>query len=136
MNIVRAGIWALQYYISTKYEPRHEKTGFLHMRKQKRGQLRGNREANQSLCFRCTDSTIPLLPQSEISSLFPSSVAVQPGLCRTWSETLKTGFLTTRLKCCLWVIYVRCRTTFTFAICSDISFSGITYLIFPNDVSS
>ena len=32
-------------------------------------QLRGNREANQRLCFRYTDSTIPLLPKSEISSL-------------------------------------------------------------------
>ena len=56
-----------------------------------------NREADQRLCFRYTDSTIPLLPKSEISSLQPSSVAVQPGLCGTWSETPKTGFLTTRL---------------------------------------
>ena len=32
-------------------------------------QLRGNREADQRLCFRFTDSTIPLLPKSEISSL-------------------------------------------------------------------
>ena len=31
-------------------------------------QLRGNREADQRLCFRCTDSTIPLLSKSEISS--------------------------------------------------------------------
>ena len=60
-------------------------------------QLRGNREADQSLCFRYTDSTILLLPKSEISILKQSSVAVQPGLCRTWSETPKTGFLTTRL---------------------------------------
>ena len=60
-------------------------------------QLRGNREADQRLCFRYTDSTIPLLPTSEISNLLPSSVAVQPGLCGTWSETPKTGFLTTRL---------------------------------------
>ena len=60
-------------------------------------QLRGNREADQRLCFRYTDSTIYLLPKYEISSLQPSSVAVQPGLCRTWSETPKTGFLTTRL---------------------------------------
>ena len=29
-------------------------------------QLRGNREADQRLCFRYTDSTIPLLPKSEI----------------------------------------------------------------------
>ena len=32
-------------------------------------QLRGNREADQRLCFRYTDSTIPLLLKSEISSL-------------------------------------------------------------------
>ena len=32
-------------------------------------QLRGNREAGQRLCFHYTDSTIPLLPNSEISSL-------------------------------------------------------------------
>ena len=62
-------------------------------------QLRGNREADQRLCFRYTDSTIPLLHKYEISRLLPSSVAVQPGLCRTWSETPKTGFLRTRLIC-------------------------------------
>ena len=32
-------------------------------------QLSGNREADQRLCFRYSDSTIPLLPTSEISSL-------------------------------------------------------------------
>ena len=62
-------------------------------------QLRGYREADQRLCFRYIDRTIPLLPTSEISSLSPSSVTVQPGLCGTWSETPKTGFLTTRLIC-------------------------------------
>ena len=55
-------------------------------------QLRGNREADQRLCFRYSDSTIPLLLKSEISEL------VQVGLCRTWSETPKTGFLAARLK--------------------------------------
>ena len=50
-------------------------------------QLRGNRKADQRLCFRYTDSTIPLLSKSEISSLLPSSVTVQPGLCGTWLET-------------------------------------------------
>ena len=59
-------------------------------------QLRGNREADQRLCFRYTDSTIPLPPKSENSSLYPSSVTVQLGLCWTWSETPKTGFLRTR----------------------------------------
>ena len=52
-------------------------------------QLRGNREADQRVCFRYTDSTISLLPKS--------SVAVQPGLFGTGSKTPKTGFLTTRL---------------------------------------
>ena len=55
-------------------------------------QLRGNREADQRLCFRYTDSPIYLLPKYEISSLQPSSVVVQPGLCRTWSETPKNRF--------------------------------------------
>ena len=32
-------------------------------------QLRGNRKADQRLCFRYIDSTIPLLSKSEISSL-------------------------------------------------------------------
>ena len=61
-------------------------------------QLRSNCAADQRLCFRYTiNSTMPLLPKSEISSLKPSSVAVQPGLCQARSETPKTGFLTTRL---------------------------------------
>ena len=45
-------------------------------------QLRGYREADQRLSFRYTDSTIPLLPKSEMSSLYPSCVVVEPGLCR------------------------------------------------------
>ena len=32
-------------------------------------QLRGDREADQRLCFRYWDSTIPLLPKAKISSL-------------------------------------------------------------------
>ena len=61
--------------------------------------LRGSRAADQRLYFHFMDSTIPLLPKSEISSLSPSSVVVQPSLCWTWSETQKTGFLMT------WLIY-------------------------------
>ena len=49
-------------------------------------QFRSNCEADQCLCFRYTDSTIPLLSKSKISSFLPSSVTVQHGLCRTWSE--------------------------------------------------
>ena len=53
-------------------EPRRrEKTGFLNMicENKDADQLRGNREADQRLCFRYIDSTIPLLPKYEISSL-------------------------------------------------------------------
>ena len=63
-------------------------------------QLRGNREADQRLCFRYTDSTISLLPKYAITSVLACSVTVQPGLCGTWAETAKTGYLTTRLICC------------------------------------
>ena len=60
-------------------------------------QLRGNREADQRLCFRYTDSTISLLLKSEISSFLLFSELVQAGLCQTWSETPKTCFLASRL---------------------------------------
>ena len=50
-------------------------------------QLRGNREADQRHCFRYSDSTIPLLLKSEISSFWLFSVLVQVGLCQTCSET-------------------------------------------------
>ena len=72
-------------------------------------QLPSDQEADQCLCFRYTDSTNPLLPKYEISSLQFSSVVVQPGLCRTWSEPPKTGFLTTRL-ICMYVILILKRT--------------------------
>ena len=60
-------------------------------------QLRSNCEADQRLCFRYTDSTIPLLSKSKISSFYPAYVTVQVGLCQTWSEIPKTGFLASRL---------------------------------------
>ena len=41
---------------------------------------------------RNTVRTIHLLPKFEISSLFLSSVAEQPGLCWTWSETRRPVF--------------------------------------------
>ena len=47
-------------------------------------QLRGNREADQCLCFHYTESTIPLLPKSKIQAsshllLLYSPVCVEPG---------------------------------------------------------
>ena len=47
--------------------------------------------ADQCLCFHYIDSTIPLLPKSQISSLWPSTVTPQPSLCGTWLKTPKTG---------------------------------------------
>ena len=75
------------------------KTAFCVCENKDADQLRGNREADQRLCFPYMDSAIPLLTKSEILSLKPSSVAVQPYLCRTWSETPKTGFLTYEPRC-------------------------------------
>ena len=60
-------------------------------------QLCDNRTADQRLCLCYIDSTIPLLHKSEISSLLPSSVPVQSGLCLTWSETPEIGFIMTQL---------------------------------------
>ena len=81
----------------TTFEPRCEKPAFCICEKKDADQLRSNCAADQRLCFRYIDGTVPLLSKSEISSLKASSVAVQLGLCGTWSETPKTGFLTTRL---------------------------------------
>ena len=79
-------------------KPHRGKTCFLHICKNKgTDQLHCNCAADQRLCFRYIDNTLSLLPKSEISSLFPSSVAVQPGLCGIWLETPKTGFLTSLL---------------------------------------
>ena len=55
-------------------------------------QVRGNREADQCLCFRYKVSTIHLLLKSEISSFYLFSVLVQPGLCWTCSETTSLVF--------------------------------------------
>ena len=44
-------------------------------------QLCSNCEADQRLCFCYSDSTVPHLIKTEISSFSQSSVAVQVGLC-------------------------------------------------------
>ena len=69
IKINQAGVC---FDIQQTYEPPHGKTNNLHRQKQGADQLRGNRgnrEADQRLCFRYTDSTIPLLYKSKISSL-------------------------------------------------------------------
>ena len=62
-------------------------------------QLCSNCTADQRLCFRYNDSTIPPLFKSEILRFQPSSIAAQPGLCQTWLETLKTRSPASRHKC-------------------------------------
>ena len=88
------------------------KTAFCICENKDADQLRGNSEADQRL---------PLFPKYKISSFWISSVAVQPGLCGTWSETPKTGFLTTRfnsVQCfsLLLVIDVNFYTVFTWPL--------------------
>ena len=63
-------------------------------------QLRGDHTDDHHPCFRYIACKINLLPKFQVSSCF--TVAVQPGLCLTWSETPKTGFLMTlRMQRCL-----------------------------------
>ena len=52
------------------YEPRYEKPTFCICENKDADLLRGNREADQRLCFRYIDRTIPLLSKSKISSLY------------------------------------------------------------------
>ena len=56
--------WEGQKYMSLVMR----KLAFCICEKKDTDQLRGNREADQRLCLRYIDSTIPLLPKSEISS--------------------------------------------------------------------
>ena len=70
-----------------------KKTDFCLWENKGANQLHSYCEADQCLCFRYMDSTISLLPKSEISSFLPSSESVQASLCRTRSETPKNGFL-------------------------------------------
>ena len=54
---------------TNSFELCHEKINILHMQNKDADQLCGNREADERLCFRCLDSTIPLLPKYKMSSL-------------------------------------------------------------------
>ena len=62
-------------FINTLYKPKDQmsrvmrKPMFCVCENKDADQLRGNREADQRLCFRYIDSTIPLLSKYEISSL-------------------------------------------------------------------
>ena len=64
-------------------------------------QLRSTCEADQLLCFHYMDSKLPLLSKSKISSLKPSTVFVQLGLCRTCSKATLLVF-----SCCGSFVYI------------------------------
>ena len=80
-----------------KYEPVREKPTICMGENKDADQLRGNREVDERLCFRYTDSTFPPLLIPKFSRFWVSSVTVQAGLCWTWSETQIVGFVMHRL---------------------------------------
>ena len=87
-------MYNLNSILSMLFEPRHEKTNFLHMQKKDADQLCSKPEADQCLCFRYTDTTIPLLAKSEV--IFCDCTAwFVSNLVRTPED--RFGFLTTRL---------------------------------------
>ena len=79
------------------FEPRHEKTCFAICEQQRCRSVCASAQSYQLLRFRYLDSITRLVSISEISNLNIASVAAQAGLCLTWSQTKKTGFLVTRI---------------------------------------
>ena len=86
-------------------------------------QLRGNREADQRLCFRYSDSTIPLLLKSEISRFLALFCDCTGRFVSDLVENHIVGFPTRRLisllyllrhslyqtvKCIRWKTYISC----------------------------
>ena len=61
--------WTLLFYSQNYLSRIVRKPAFGICENKDADQLRGNREADQRLCFHYADSTIPLLPKFEISSL-------------------------------------------------------------------
>ena len=70
-------------YIQLNMNSIMRKTGYCTCKNNNSDQLRGSHATDQRLYFHYIDSTIPLLPNSLIARLWPSSVAVKPGVCQT-----------------------------------------------------
>ena len=66
--IIRYATNLVEHYLQI-YEPPHGKPTICIGKNKDADQLRGNCDADQRLCFRYTDNTIPLLSKSKISSL-------------------------------------------------------------------
>ena len=68
---IKTALWMLLTHLMSwnDYSRDVRKPDFCICENKDTDQPRGNREADQRLCFRYTDSTTPLLPKSEISCL-------------------------------------------------------------------
>ena len=77
-----------------KFEPRHEKNGYLHMRISCAVTV----QLISAFVFtiQIVQSLFYLNPKFQ-ASIHLLWLIMQPDLCRTWSYTPKTGFLTMRL---------------------------------------
>ena len=94
-NITTWFLSRMDFLLNTK--PHYVKTWFAYAKNKGAYQLCSDHTDDQCLCFCYIDSRIPLLPKFEILGIKPSPEAIQIGLCRTWSETLKTDFLGSKL---------------------------------------
>ena len=98
------GLWALLYMykmwanIPWKWATSWENLFLPYANNKDADQSAHPRSLISAFVVRCLDSLIPLVSISEISSLYLAYVAAQAGLSLTGSQTLKTGFLMTRLK--------------------------------------
>ena len=82
-----------------------EKPDFCLCENKDADQLCSNCTADQRLCFRYTDSTIPLLLIAKTSNVCFFSETVRTALCRTGLEISKISFLASRLILLLQHIY-------------------------------
>ena len=82
-------------------EPHHKETGFLPMQN-KAAQISFAVTAKLISAFVFATQIVQFLYFLNPKFTASNSVLVQLGLCQTWSETQKTGFLVSRLKSDSW----------------------------------
>ena len=79
--------------VALSNEPRHEKTGFLPMR----NSFAVTAKLISAFVFATRIVHFLFLLNPKFSSFYAASGTVHVGLCQTWLETPKTGFLASRL---------------------------------------